>query len=155
MKEDSFFCKAVQAMLRHFRPIAVLFAALMLAVAGCVGWYTVRAVGIRADIADQAYQVEYNEGRVRRQLYEKQQAEAEIPGLEKQLEEIRGKASKTADEKAAQRAAAPSMFRGTFRGISAAKKDAKARLEEAETSEGLAREELNALLESLTGGEQP
>ena len=36
-----------------------------------------------------------------------------------------------------------------------AKKDAKARLEEAETAEGLAREELDALLESLTGGEQP
>ena len=83
------------------------------------------------------------------------QAAAEIPNLEKHRAEIREKASKTADAKAAQRAAAPSMFRGTFRGISAAKKDAKARLEEAETAEGLAREELDALLESLTGGEQP
>ena len=155
MEKENLSNPAGNPLLRHFRLIAVLFAVLMLAVAGCVGWYAVNTEKIRADIADQAYQVEYNQGRVRRQKYEYQQAAEEIPKLEEQVKEISEKAEKAAEEKLAQRSSAPAMFRGTFKGISAAKKDAKARLEEAEAAESRAREEFNTLLQSLTGGEQP
>ena len=150
-----FACAVCRALLKHFRTVAIIFAVLMLAVAGCAGWFTVRAVGVRSEIRDQAYQVEYNQGRVRLQMYEYRQAEEAIPKLREQLEAIRQKAEETAAAKLEQRKAAPSMFRGSYKGISAAKKDAEAQLKEAKAAESLAREELDSLLQSVTGGEQP
>ena len=155
MKVKEFFLSVGHALVRHFRLVAVIFAALMLAVAGCVAWYTVQSVKVSAAIADQEYMVGYNRDRVRLQIYEYKQAEAAIPVLQEEIEEIRQKAEEISAAKLAQRAAAPAMFRGSFRGISAAKKDAKARLQDAETAESLAREELNVIIQSLTGGEQP